>query len=156
MRIHATTLVALTGLLAIVPAGAGADAQTPSPQAVRAAADATRAAQRVTIEARNGSGLNGSVGLYRIGRSRTRILVQIPRGGAYRVLLYPGSDCVNNRSAAATAVALTPTNFNTTHASAASTIIALPLEKVRSNYVVDVRNANERAAQTAACARLNQ
>jgi hypothetical protein len=131
-------------------------AQTPSAQAVKSAADATREARKITFEALNGSGLSGTVGLYTIGRSRTRILVRLPAGGKYRVTLYPGSDCVNNRTATASDVALMPTNFNTTRASSASTIISLPLEQVRSNYVVDVRDATNRSSLAQACAHLNR
>jgi hypothetical protein len=158
MRNVSTGLLAV-GLFAIaaapVPARQSAPG-TPSPQAVKAAADATRAAQQVNLEAMNHSGVNGSVGLYVIGRSRTRIVVRLPNAGKYRVTLHPGSECVDNRAATLGDVALTPTNFNRTGASMASTIVALPLEQIRSNYVVDVRNANDRAALAAACARLNR
>jgi len=129
---------------------------TPSPQAAKAAADATRAAQKITFETRNGSGVSGDVGLFIIGRSRTRIVVRLPNSGRYRLTLYPGSDCIDNRAATQADVALTPTNFNTTRASMSSTIVALPIEKVRSNYVIDVRDAGNRSAVAAACARLNR
>jgi len=142
--------------VSIAPVAAAQPPGTPSPQAVKAAADATRAAQKITLEARNGSGVSGSVGLYRIGRSRTRIVVQLPAAGRYRLTLHPGSDCGDNRTATLADVALTPTNFSTTKASISSTIVSLPIEKVRSNYVVDVRNANNRAALATACARLNR
>jgi len=154
---HSTTLIAAT--VATVFSGPAAAQQAPvkpSVQAVQAAADATRAARKITFETRNGSGVSGTVGLYTIGRSRTRVLVTLPAGQKYRVLLYPGTDCVDNRSATAAAVALAPTNFSKTGASSAATIVSLPIERVRSNYVVDVRDANNRTALTEACARLNR
>jgi hypothetical protein len=151
---YAPILLRATALLASFVAPVSA-AQTPSPQAVKAAAAATRAARKITFETRNRSGVTGSVGLYTIGRSRTRVVVTLPVSGTYRVTLYPGSDCIDNRAASQADVALTPTNFHTSGSSTSSTIISLPIEKVRSNYVVDVRDANNRAALAAACARLN-
>jgi len=150
---HAAAIAAIWIAPVIV---AAQSPQTPSPQAVKAAADATRAAREITIQARNGSGLSGTVGLYRIGRSRTRILVRIPTTGKYRLTMYPGSDCVDNRTASQSDVALAPTNFTTSRASMSSTIVALPLEKVQSTYVVDVRDATSRAALAAACVHLNR
>jgi hypothetical protein len=129
---------------------------TPSPQAVKAAVDATRAAQNISLEPRNGSGVTGNVALYTIGHSRTRVFVTLPTTGKYRVTLYPGSDCIDNRMASASDVALTPTKFNTSRASMSQTIISLPLEKVRSNYVVDVRDATSEAGAATACAHLNR
>lgn len=155
MRNQLTSFCAVIAIVSSAPAGAEQPPGTPSPQAVKAAEDATRAARKITFETRNGSGVNGSVGLYTIGRSRTRVLVRLPAGGKYRVTLYPGSDCIDNRTATAADVALKPMNFNTTGASMSSTIISLPIQKVQSNYVVDVRDANNRAAAAAACARLN-
>jgi hypothetical protein len=157
MRILSNVLVAaaLTAL-ASAPAGAHQTVQTPTAAAVKAAADATSAARKITFRTRDGSGFDGSVGLYRIGRSRTRILVTLPAGKKYRVTVYPGSDCTSNRTATAADVALMPTNFNKTGAASQSTIISLPIQKVQSNYVVDVRDANDRTALTAACARLNR
>jgi hypothetical protein len=142
--------------ISITPVVAAHSPGTPSPQAVKEAADATRAAREITLEARNGSGMSGSVGLYRIGSSRTRVVVRIPTTGQYRVTLYPGADCVNNRTATQSDVALTPTNFNTSRASMSSTIVSLPIAKVQSSYVVDVRDANNRAAVAVACAHLNR
>jgi hypothetical protein len=142
--------------IASAPVAAAQAPGTPSAQAARAAADATRAAQKITFETRNGSGVSGSVGLFTIGRSHTRIVVRLPNSGKYRLTLYPGSDCIDNRTATQADVALTPTNFNTTRASMSSTIVALPIERVRSNYVIDVRDATNRSAAAAACARLNR
>jgi hypothetical protein len=142
--------------MSVVSVAAARAPETPSPQAAKAAADATRAARKITFETRNGSGVSGTVGLYTIGRSRTRILVQLPTTGKYRLMLYPGSDCIDNRTATLADVALTPANFNTTRASVSSTIVSLPIEKVRSNYVIDVRDATNRAAVSAACAHLNR
>ena len=135
------------GALAMMPVSARQSAPgTPSPQAVKAAADATRAAQQINLQAMNHSGLNGSVGLYVIGRSRTRIVVRLPNAGKYRVTLHPGSECTSSRTATLADVALTPTNFNTTGASMSSTIVSLPIEKIRSNYVVDVRSHPHRTS----------
>jgi hypothetical protein len=142
--------------ISVVPGVAAPAPATPSAQAVQAAADATNAARKITFETRNGSGVSGTVGLYTIGRSRTRIVVRLPAAGKYRLTLYPGSDCIDNRAATLADVALTPTNFNTSRASISSTIVTLPIEKVRSNYVIDVRDASNRAALAAACARLNR
>jgi hypothetical protein len=153
-----------TNILRIAAVAAGLSApvvavqaqQTPSPQAVKAAADATRAARKITFEARNGSGISGTVGLQTIGRSRTRISVRLPAGGKYRVTLYPGSDCIDNRTATQADIALMPTNFNTTGASSSSTIVSVPLQKLSSNYVVDVRDATNRTRVAEACAHLNR
>jgi hypothetical protein len=138
----------------VAAAGAQSASPTSSAQAEQAAAAATRAAQKINLEARNGSGVTGSVGLYQIGRTRTRIVVRLPASGKYRLVLHPGSDCSSNRTAALADVALAPTNFSMSRASMSSTIVSLPLEKVRSNYVVDVRDATNRAALSAACAKL--
>lgn len=156
-NVSTAILAAALATLTVMPVSARQSAPgAPSAQAVKAAADATRAAQQIDLQAMNHSGINGSVGLYVIGRSRTRVVVRLPNGGKYRVTLYPGSECTNNRTATLADVALTPTNFNTTGASMSSTIVALPIEKIRSNYVVDVRNANDQAAVAAACARLRR
>ena len=93
--------------------------------------------------------------MYTIGRSRTRIVVQLPATGKYRLTLYPGSDCIDNRTATLADVALTPANFSTSRASISSTIVTMPIEKVRSNYVVDVRDATSEAGVATACAHLN-
>jgi hypothetical protein len=156
MRHASLLLSAAIAAISFAPVVAAQPPGTASPQAVEAAAGATRAARKITFETRNGSGVRGSVGLYVIGRSRTRIVVQLPTTGKYRLTLYPGSDCADNRAATLADVALTPTNFNTSRASVSSTIVALPIEKVRSNYVIDVRDATNRAAVAAACARLNR
>jgi hypothetical protein len=145
---------ALVAVSLVAAAGAQSASRTSSEQAEEAAADATRAAQKINLETRNGSGVTGSVGLYQIGRARTRIVVRLPASGKYRLTLYPGSDCSNNRTATLADVALTPTNFTMSRASMSSTIVSLPIEKVRSDYVVDVRDATDRAALSAACAKL--
>ena len=81
--------------------------------------------------------------------------MRLPAGHNFRVMLYPGSDCIDNRTASAADVTLRPLNFSTTGASTSSTIVSLPIQKVQSNYVVDVREATSRAAVSEACARLN-
>src|ERR1700676_1657691 len=105
---YALTYLSAAAIAAVwaAPIAAAPSPGTPSPQAIKAAADATRAAQKINFEARNGSGVNDS------------------------------------RTATLADVALTPTNFNKSNASVSSTIVSLPIEKVRSNYVVDVRDAN--------------
>ena len=148
---------AFAAALAAMSATSVAGAQpAPSAQAVKAAADATRAARKVTLETRNGSGVSGDVSMYVIGRTKTRIVVRIPTTGKYRLTLHPGSDCSNNREAAAADVALAPTNFNQSRASMSSTIVSMPIEKVRSNYVVDVRDATSAASLAEACGKLSR
>jgi hypothetical protein len=149
-------LAAVAVVASIATAGAAQSPGTPSPQAVKAAADATRAAQKISLEPRNGSGVTGNVALYTIGHSRTRVVVTFPTAVKYKLTLYPGSNCVDNRTATASDVALTPMNFNTSRASMSQTIVSLPLEKVRSNYVLDVRDATSNAAVATACAHLNE
>jgi len=122
---------------------------TVSPQSARAARDATQAARQVTFSiAHHGQ---GTVRLYTIGRTRTRVVLNIPPGN-YRVRMYPGSECSTNRMMAASAMSLTPMNTAVANGQASQTIVALPIEKVSNNYVVDVRNATDRAGTIAACA----
>ncbi len=149
-------LLFLSTALAAGVAVAPAAARQSSAQAEKAAAAATRAAQKITVglEMRHGSGVTGTVGLTKIGRARTRITVRLPYPSKFRVTMYPGTDCNDNRAATGSDVALVPTNFNTTGASMSSTIVSIPIEKVQSNYVIDIRDATKRASLAAACAAL--
>ena len=132
-----------------VAAAAAADPGT-------AAALATAKAHLVTLRAMHGSGAGGTVQLSVIGRTRTRVVVRIPQGGAYALTLHPGSDCNNNR-ALARSFALAPLNAAGTGAATSSTVVDVPLETLRSgDYVVDVRKATERSAVAQACARLTR
>jgi ApbE superfamily uncharacterized protein (UPF0280 family) len=133
-----------------MPGSAG----TPSAQAVKAAADATKAAKRIDFDDMTLAGAHGSILLYPIGRTRTRIVITVPQGSQYNYTMYPGSECSNNRMMAAAAVRLKPTNMAAVGGSQSDTIVALPIEKVTSNYVVDVRNATTKAQAVAACAKL--
>ncbi len=86
--------------------------------------------------------MNGTVALYQIGRTRTRIVVRIPQGGNYALSLYPGSDCADNIEQVRSAIALAPINTAAANAPESQTIVEVPIEKLQSdNYVIDVRNA---------------
>jgi hypothetical protein len=155
MKMRAISAAAVL-LLAAAPGWGVANAANPpqsatvSPQSARAAQDATQAARQVTFSiARHGQ---GTVRLYTIGRTRTRVVISIPQGGKYSVHMYPGSECSTNRMMAASAVALTPMNTAVANGQASQAIVALPIEKISNNYVVDVRNATDKAGVIAACA----
>src|SRR6202011_1746827 len=78
-------------------------AQTPAPQAVRAADLATQKARQVTFQIRHPSGTmgTGTVTLQQIGRTRTRITLRIPPAPAnYTANLYPGTACNDQRNLA--------------------------------------------------------
>jgi hypothetical protein len=145
--VHSTESAAQTS------APAPTQSATFSPTAVEAAKDATKAAREVTFKL-EGSGLQGTVRLYTIGRTRTRIVVTIPQGSQYQVRLYPGSDCSNNRAMAASAILMTPMNSVAVNAPQSQTIVELPIEEVTKNYLVDVRNMNQQSEAAAACAHL--
>jgi hypothetical protein len=130
---------------------------SPSAQADKAAELATKAAKQVLLESRHGSNMNGTVALYQIGRTRTRVVVRIPQGGNYALSLYPGSDCADNIEQVRSAIALAPINTAAANAPESQTIVELPIEKLQSdNYVVDVRNATNRQALAQACARITR
>ena len=146
---------ALAGLLSAVPA-APALAQTPEPTAVRAAELATQKARQVTFQIRhpNGTTGTGTVTLQQIGRTRTRITLRIPPApDNYRANLYPGSECSDQRNLAAQ-LALAPLNSAGANASVSRTVVQIPIERLSSNYVVDIRKASQRAAVTEACAHI--
>jgi hypothetical protein len=153
MRPHtvaAATLLALT-------LGTSADAQNSS-QAAKAARDATAQAQAVTrtISARNGSGMSGSISLYQIGHTRTRIVITLPKAGANeRLSLYRGADCYDSITRARSLLALAPLNSAGANAPQSSTIVNLPINELESSdYVVDVRNSTSRATYAEGCGRL--
>ncbi|BDE07313.1 hypothetical protein WPS_25890 [Vulcanimicrobium alpinum] len=140
----------------VTTAGLAAVAAAATPNPGNAAALATAKAQLVTLRAMHGSGAGGTVQLSVIGRTRTRVVVRIPQGGAYALTLHPGSDCNDNR-ALAQSLALAPLNAAGTGAPTSSTVVDVPLETLRSgDYVVDVRKATERSAVAQACARLTR
>jgi hypothetical protein len=144
-------------LLGAVLCSAAAGAQTPSAQAVRAARDATAQAKAVTYRLIvRGSGVPGSVALYPIGSTRTRVVVTVPMTGLHRLTLYRASDCYDSVTRARALVALTPINNAGVNAPSSSTIVNLPIGQLSSgNYVVDVRNATSQATFAEACAHLN-
>ena len=156
MRYSGWSAAAASAVLAASAiASAGGDvalAQTPSPQAVKAARDATAEARSVTLHLDHG---NATVSLQRIGRTRTRVRVLVPQGGNYRFRLYPGSDCNSSRGTTASAVALAPMNTAGSGAVPSDTIVNLPIEKVSQNYLIDVQNATTNAQVANACARLS-
>ncbi|HEY4441341.1 MAG TPA: hypothetical protein VGN14_12855 [Candidatus Elarobacter sp.] len=124
----------------------------------KAAALATQKAKQflVQLERRNGSSVNGTVGMTVIGRTRTRINVQLanPVGHPLSLAVVPGSDCVDNRETAlANAIPLNPVNSS----QLSSTIVSVPINQLRGgNYVVQIRDATARQQITEACARLNR
>ncbi|MGD1066501.1 MAG: hypothetical protein ABR975_06770, partial [Vulcanimicrobiaceae bacterium] len=131
-------LTIVTTTLLAVTLGTAANAQTSS-QAATAAQDATAQAQAVnrTISARNSSGMSGSISMYRIGSTRTRIVITLPKGGPNeRLSLYRGADCYDSITRAR-ALALAPLNNAAANAPQSSTIVNLPINELESNnYVV--------------------
>jgi hypothetical protein len=148
---------ALVLLSAVLGTGA-AGAQTPSAQAVRAAHDATARAQAVTYRLilHGGGAAAGTVALYPIGATRTRVVVTVPMTGLHRLTLYRGTDCYDSITRARALIALTPVNNAAVNAPPSSTIVNLPIGQLSSgNYVVDVRNATAQQTYAEACAHLN-
>ena len=130
-----------------------AAAAATTPQAVQAAHAATQAARVITFHL-NGGG-NGSITLQRIGRTRTRIVLRVPAAAANEsARLYRGRDCNDQRHLADSLVALAPINSAGTGAPVSQTIVSLPIERLTSDYVVDVRNRTTRSQVAAACAHL--
>jgi hypothetical protein len=151
---HRTPISILALLAVLTPLGPAAAA--PSPSSAAAAADATRAARAVlyNLEHRNGSRLGGTVTLQVIGRTRTRVNVQLanPAGHPLSLAIIKGSDCIDNReSALASTIPLNPVNSSRL----SSTIVSVPLNQLTSkNYLVQIRDATARQQITEACARL--
>lgn len=126
-------------------------AQSPNP--VEAAHDATMAAKAVTYKLMNGTAQSGTVTLQQIGRVRSRVIVRFTTGNnaGTQLGLYRGSDCVNRAGAMANApISLNPVNGG----QESRTIVALPIAKLRGNYMVAVRNATQQQQAAQACARL--
>jgi len=149
-----SSLPVLAVLAALVlPAPAAADSQS---TAAAAAAAATSAAKKVlvAIEQRNGSQTGGTVTLQVIGRSRTRVHVQLtnPSGRPLILAIVRGSDCLDNRqSALASTIPLNAVNSS----QVSETIVEVPLSNLTSsNYLVQIRDATTRRQITQACARL--
>jgi hypothetical protein len=134
--------------------GASPSASFAQSNPVEAARDATRAAQAVTYKLMTGSAQSGTVTLQQIGRTRSRITVRFSTGGntGTQLGLYRGSDCINPAGAMANVpIPLSPVNGS----QVSQTIVALPLEKLRSgNYMVAVRNATQQQQAAQTCARL--
>jgi hypothetical protein len=145
----AAVTVALLGSSA---AASSAQARNP----VEAAHDATLAAKAVTYKLMTGSAQSGTVTLQQIGRTRSRVIVRFSTAGnaGARLGLYRGSDCVS----ASGAIANVPIPLNPVNGSQVSqTIVALPIEKLRSgNYMVAVRNATQQQQAAQTCARLGR
>jgi hypothetical protein len=127
-----------------------------SPNAAKAAHDATVAAKAVTFRLMTGSAQSGTVALQQIGRTHSRITVRFSTAGntGTQLGLYRGSDCVNASGALANVpIPLSPVNGS----QISQTIVALPIAKLRSgNYMVAVRNATQQQQAAQACARLGR
>ncbi|HYZ15958.1 MAG TPA: hypothetical protein VE591_06135 [Candidatus Acidoferrum sp.] len=133
-------------------------ASAQSPNAAEAARKATQQAKQFiyTLEQRHGSGIAGTVMLKPVGnKTQVTVMMSSPMHGNPTLTLHSGTDCIDNRGATAADIALAPMNAAAENAPHSQTIINLPIEQVRRNYVVDVRNATERARLAQACARLN-
>jgi hypothetical protein len=152
-------LIPVLAVAAVSAGGTLASAQTPSPNAAQAAHAATQAAQKVTrqIEERHHSGMSGTVELRPIG-NKTEVLVSlhstVPQKEA--ITLHHGSDCQDGANATAADLVLAPMNSAGSNAPPSRTLINLPIQKVSSDYVVDVRNSTQRAQFADACARLRR
>jgi hypothetical protein len=131
-----------------------------SPTATEAAKKATERAKAFiyALEQRHGSGMAGTVTLKQIGnKTQVTVMMTSPRRTNSTITLHSGTDCIDNRTATAADIALAPMNATGANAPISQTLIALPIEKLKGrNYVVDVRNATERARLARACARLNR
>lgn len=132
--------------------------QTITTKAARAARDATRAAKNLTYQLVGAKGARGSVALYAIGRTRTRVVVTVPGGTAQRITLHRGSDCTGARSGSQADVALAPLGAAiAANAPQSETVVDIPLEQLQSgNYSVAIANATQRAQFAEACARLRR
>ncbi len=150
----AAVSLALAGALAPRPRRP-TRAPAQSSTAARAAHDATVKAQTITYDLmRNGTRI-GSVRLYRIGSTRSRVRVELanPADNALKLALIPGSECTSNRTAAAaSAIPLNPVNSS----QISETMVNLPLTNLQGNYLVQAHNATQRAQLADACARLSR
>ncbi|HTJ26733.1 MAG TPA: hypothetical protein VMA36_11290 [Candidatus Limnocylindria bacterium] len=148
-------LIAVLAAAAVSAGGTLASAQTSSQSAARAA---TQNAQKVTrqIEERHHSGMGGTVELRPVG-NQTEVLVSLRSATQQKeaITLHKGSDCQDGRFATQADVALAPMNSAGVNAPQSRTLINLPIQKVSSDYVVDVRNATQSAQFAEACAHLH-
>jgi hypothetical protein len=145
------TVAAVAAALSCSTAAALAQSST----AVKAAHDATLAAQAVTYKLMTGTAQSGTVTLQQIGRTRSRVTVRFNTapGAGTRLGLYRGSDCANPAGAVANVpIPLSPVNGS--HIS--QTVVAVPLTQLRGNYMVAVRNATQTQQAAQACARLTR
>ena len=122
----------------------------------KAAALATKNAKAVTYKLlQRSSGANiGTVTLQVIGRTRTRIRVQLSNPAVVepRVTLRSGRDCNEPRIAQAPR---SPILLNPFTGRTSTTIVNLPLTNLSSgNYLIDVRTATQRAQALDACVKL--
>lgn len=148
---HALVLpVALLALLAFSTTTTHAQSTATKDEAAKLA---TERAQSVTLTDAYGHGAMGTLRLQRIGRTRTRVVLQVPGGTAPgRIELRRGTDCNANRNAAASS-SIALNRVNDAHVS--ETIVDVPLDQLQSgNYLVAVRNATQRQQFYQACARL--
>jgi hypothetical protein len=113
-------------------------------------------AKTVTYQLVGAKGPRGSVALYAIGRTRSRIVVTVPGGTTQRITLHRGSDCSDARGGSQSDVALAPLGAAVAaNAPQSETIVDIPLDKLQSgDYNVAIANATQRAQFADACARL--
>jgi hypothetical protein len=129
----------VAALLAALPAGAQTAAPSPVPR------------QHVPLEERHQSGTHGSVDLAPKG-GKTEVLVKVsaPRTTPANLTLHSGSDCLDTFGSPATQFHLNPLNGTSSR-----TLVSLPIGAFHSkHFVVDVRNATNRARFAEACARI--
>ncbi|HZO95167.1 MAG TPA: hypothetical protein VFB22_15585 [Candidatus Baltobacteraceae bacterium] len=153
----ALALTLIAGVAGAQTAAPSSAPRTPTPStAARAARDATVQAKEITYDLmRNGTRI-GSVALYPIGRTQSRVRVTFtnPADDPLRLALIPGSACTSGAAvAAANAIPLNPVN-NSTQIS--ETIVNVPLTNLQGNYLVQAHNATQRAQIAEACARLRR
>lgn len=105
----------------------------------------------VPLEARDRSRVRGSVTLHPSGKATTIEVTMFNDRALIKpnVLLYAGTDCVASQPAAIR-YRLNPVNSGQT----SRTVVELPIEKIETHYVIDVRDATQRAAAADACARI--
>ncbi len=141
---------------AAAPKPASRRTPKPSVKAVRAARDATRKAEAITYQLIGAGGSRGSVALYPIGRTRSRIVVTVPGGTTQRITLHRGTDCSDARNASQADVSLAPLGAAiAANAPQSETIVDIPIDQLRGgNYSVAIANATQRAQFAQACARL--
>jgi hypothetical protein len=152
MNRRAVSAAVLAASFALVPLAGAAQ----SPSAAKAAQLATQKAKAVTYALLDrGSGVSvGTVTLQQIGRTRSRIRVQLtnPAANAPRVTLRTGADCMEPRIANA---ARGPVLLNPFTGRTSDTVVNVPLTSLRSgNYLLDVQTATSRQQAIDACTRL--